>query len=123
MIILIHACCVSRGAGIRGDSDFGFWPPKTCPRPLVPLRRPRPIHSTRPAAGMRFALELVPLRRPRPLRDPLRGEGLGCSLTRAIWLVAPRQMDLSLSLGNWVRGERREVEGGRISLWIFSEAA
>jgi len=58
----------------------GAWPPKTYPCPLVPLHRPRPIHSTRPAAGMRFALELVPLHRPRPIHSTRPAAGMRFAL-------------------------------------------
>jgi len=47
------------------------------PSELVPLLHPRPIRSSRPAGGRRFARELVPLHPPRPLRHPLRDAGLG----------------------------------------------
>jgi len=58
-----------------------------CAGELVPIHPPRPIPSTRPAAGMRFARELTDVlifkdwwkvkgdRGPSFVQSPLRGEG------------------------------------------------
>ena len=90
------------GMFCSGKRLFRRWPPKTCPRPLVPLHRPRPIHSTRPAAWMHFALELVPIHLPRPLRDPLWVVGLGCLRTRAISMRRRSEGDRG-GVRPWVR--------------------
>jgi hypothetical protein len=66
-----------------GRSRVG--PLRTCPCPLVPLHRPRPLRFPLRGLGIGCCAPAQwPPYTPRPLRDPLRGLWLGCLRTRAM---------------------------------------
>jgi len=117
---LTCSCSAKRPESAKSVVGVPGWPPQTYRRPLVPLHRPRPIHSTRPAAGMHFALELVPLHPNDLCGYPSGLEGLGA--------YAPAQSGYSFHDGldfcfaqefksrrpdNLKTGGRGQVEGGR----------